>query len=93
MLTCESRSKTHPDVICTELPDGEAVLLHVGTKRYFTLNQTGARIWNLIQQGETLGAIARGLESDYDVSQELARESVLELVGSLYDEQLLVVEP
>ena len=30
--------------------DGGAVLLHMETKRYYSLNETGALIWRLLQQ-------------------------------------------
>ena len=93
MLTPMSKSKCHSDVICTGLPQGEMVLLHLGTKRYFTLNATGAKIWNLLQDGAAVEEIAGHLESTYDVSHELALESVTELVADLQTERLLMIEP
>ena len=46
-----------PQVVCTELRNGEGVLLHLGTQCYFTLNPTGLVVWRLMEQGMKLGAI------------------------------------
>lgn len=35
----------HPAVIATPLKDGETVLLHLDTKRYFSLNALGGLVW------------------------------------------------
>ena len=35
----------HPEVVDTELDKQETVLLHLGTKKYFSLNPTASLIW------------------------------------------------
>ena len=40
--------QTHPAVIATPLRDGETVLLHLDTKRYFSLNATGGLLWRAL---------------------------------------------
>ena len=56
MLTASDKATPDSDVIVTEL-DGEAVLLNLDTKLYFSLNATGVRIWKLLAEGLTLGQI------------------------------------
>ena len=48
-----------PEVLYTKLDDGEAVLLHLGTTTYYTLNQTGARIWKLLGDGHSVQDVHR----------------------------------
>src|SRR5699024_3655181 len=43
-----------PDVVDTELGEGEVALLHLGTRTYFSLNVTGARVWHHLKRGLTL---------------------------------------
>jgi hypothetical protein len=42
----------HPEVVDTELDDGEVVLLHLESKTY-CLNLTGQRIWHRLKKGLT----------------------------------------
>ena len=93
MLTAESKVQTNPAVVDTTLPNSEVVLLHLGTKRYYSLNQTGSLIWQLLGKGLSMGEIGRNLESAFDVTPEEARQSVLELVNELFTEDLAVPAP
>jgi hypothetical protein len=49
-----------PDVI-DEAFDGEAVLVHMGTGCYFSLNAPATAIWALLQDGRSADAIAASL--------------------------------
>lgn len=80
-----------PDVLCTALPNGDSVLLHLGTQTYYSLNETGTQIWQLIGQGLTLEQIWQALEARYEVTEEQARASVMELTNQLATEQLLAL--
>jgi hypothetical protein len=44
MLTSDTPVRPHPSVVFTCLDAAEAALLHLGTKRYYALNETGARV-------------------------------------------------
>jgi hypothetical protein len=78
------------DVVFTAMED-EAVLLHLGTRKYYGLNETGLRIWQMIQVGANLGDIATTLSNEYDVEPAEAREAVVALCGELLDEGLVQV--
>jgi len=90
MLKASDKATPDSDVIVTEL-DGEAVLLNLDTKLYFSLNATGVRIWKLLAEGLTLGDISERLYEEYDVTPEKAQQCVLELVGQLNDEKLVTL--
>ena len=49
-----------PDVI-DEAFDGEAVLVHMGTGCYYSLNAAATAVWALLQDGRSPAAIARSL--------------------------------
>jgi|SoiMethySBSTD1v2_1073268.scaffolds.fasta_scaffold5178543_2 predicted Rdx family selenoprotein len=78
----------HPDVVDTELDGHETVLLHLGTKRYFSLNGTGSVIWQGLKKGMAPDAIARELQRRYDVTPERAVGSVTLLLDALVEQRL-----
>ena len=79
------------EVACAQVDDG-AVILHMGTKRYFSLNETGAEIWRLLEDDVAISDIPQRLHERYDVGLDEARASVAELVATLAAQGLLAVE-
>lgn len=92
MLDLNCRIKPDPEVVMTELEGKEAVLLHLGTKAYYTLNETGLYIWQMLSNDITPGEICKKLPEEFDVSPEKAEESVLKLIGELINEKLVRIE-
>jgi hypothetical protein len=91
MIELNSKLTPHPEVITTELDNKEAVLLHLGTKNYYSLNETGMRIWQLLSEGITLRGIHEKLQQEYDISPEQAEKSILNLTNELVHEKLVTV--
>jgi len=89
MLTLDRHVGIHPEVVSTELGDGETALLHLKTKTYFSLNGTGARIWWGLQRGLSLKEISQLLQSEFVVDSERADRSVVELVDDLLRQQIV----
>jgi hypothetical protein len=79
----------HPSLVFTRLDNSEAVLLHLDTKRYYTLNDTGARIWELLQHGRCAQEIARALQDDYAITDEQVMPVLLAFVDELQQEGLV----
>ena len=79
--------RTHPEVLVTELTDRdglpEAVLLHLGTQKYFSLNDSGLRIWNTLERGQPLSAAVADLTAAFAVSPDQAEASARRLVEEL----------
>ena len=91
MLSSDTKAMPTPDVLFTKLKDGEAVLLHMEAKSYFSLNETGAQIWNLMSDGLSVGEISQTLEAEFDVTLERARQSVDSLVSELVASNLVLI--
>jgi hypothetical protein len=91
MLTLEQRVTPHAAVIDAELQDGEAVLLQLDSKSYYSLNLTGVRIWQAIKAGLPLADVSRRLQAEFEVSETDADTSVLALVNELLNHQLVHV--
>ena len=90
MLAMTNKANPNSNVIVTEL-DGEAVLLHLDTKMYYSLNATGLFIWRLLSPEHTLADISEKLRAAHAISAEKARASVSNLIHSLQSEKLVDV--
>ena len=77
-----------PDVVSRRLGDS-AVLVHLETNRVFELNETGARVWELLREGRTCEQIVERLVAEFDVEPGQASSTLLELLGDLRREGLL----
>ncbi|GEM_PF-1315260 len=78
-----ARPMPQPNVAYTQLPNGEAVLLHMEKRKYYVLNVTAARIWDMLSEGRTADEMAAGLADEFEVDAEHARESVSRLLSEL----------
>lgn len=66
--------RPHPDVIAQRMED-EMVLVHLGTNHIYSLNQTGARAWELLAEGHGPDGIQRTMLDEFDVVEtELSAE-------------------
>ena len=80
-----------PDTACAVVEDG-AVLLHMRTKRYYSLNETGATIWQLLTDEVPVDEIATRLADRYEVERPAADEAVERLLDELVAESLISLE-
>ena len=92
-VTLEDRLQVSSDVIVTELTDSngapEAVLLDIGTQKYFSLNATGIRIWRQIEEHGSLADATADLVQAYGLASDHAAASVIRLAGGLIDAGLV----
>ena len=65
------------------------MLLHIGTKRYFRLNRTGAHIWKALEARTTYNDITQSLVDTFDVQRAEAEDSLRALVAELLDNKLV----
>lgn len=71
--------------VFTALPDGTGVLLSLETLLYFSLNRTGAMVWQDIDRAETseLEHLVLSTCERFDVDQNSAREGIQGFVTQL----------
>jgi hypothetical protein len=71
------------DVVFADLPDG-GVVVHTGTKRYYSLNHTGARIWELLEGSGDPEVAASTIAIEYGISADEASRAVEQLTEGLF---------
>ena len=87
----EKRYRVHPD-LSTRVIDGEAVILQVATTTYYSLNQTGTALWEMLKEGATRDALAEKIVAAYDVDRATAERDVEALLADLVAEKMVVEE-
>jgi hypothetical protein len=77
-----------PDAAYAAVPGG-GVVLHLGVNRYFSLNDTAAMIWSMLEAGSTTDVITGELARRFDIDAASAERAVVELVDRLSQAGLL----
>jgi len=90
-VSAPARYRPHPDLRLTAL-EGEGVVLHLGTRRYFTVSETGLAILEALRTPRSLDEIVATLQERYDVSAEHARTSAQAFLDRCLAAQLITRE-
>jgi hypothetical protein len=80
---------TIPAQVMARQVGDETVILDLGSGTYFGLDPVGARIWQLIGEGKTLGEICDTMLDEYDVTREALERDVVELADKLLEQKLI----
>ena len=82
-MSIEKIWKTNPEVAFREI-EGEILLIHPESNELFVINETGKKIWELLQKGESESAIISQLSEAYYVSEaEIAKDLTIFLEALL----------
>jgi hypothetical protein len=71
------------NVVSTEIDDEESVLLSLETQQYYSLNETGSRIWALLSDGHDTDDIASAVTEEWAITHEEAMEYVRSFLQEL----------
>jgi hypothetical protein len=82
-----------PPHVLFRLLDGESVLLNLESERYFGLDATGTRMWELVTTEPNIAAAFEKLLSEFDVEPEPLQSHLNELLSRLVENGLLQVLP
>ncbi|HXG94413.1 MAG TPA: PqqD family protein [Blastocatellia bacterium] len=90
MMNIEKSSPT----VFTPLEDGTAVLLNLNTLFYYSLNRTGAVLWQQIENGKavTMDNLIRAVCERFDVDEASARRSIGEFLERLQQFKMIRIE-
>jgi hypothetical protein len=69
--------------VASQTLDGEGVLLHLASGTYFTLNETGTFVWDLLARERTPAELLEALVDAFEVDRETARLDLDELLEDL----------
>jgi Coenzyme PQQ synthesis protein D (PqqD) len=80
--------KVNPDVLFQRL-ENDAVLLHMKTDRFYNLNRTGTRFWELLSEGHELAQIQEQMLREFDVEPAALEKEIKDMIASLEKEDLV----
>lgn len=84
---------TVPAHVLIRFLDNESVLLNMETERYFGLDETGTRMWQLVTAAPKIEVAYQQLLDEYDVEAGLLRSNLTELLERLVENGLLEIAP
>ncbi len=90
MATLESKIAVPEAVLFQEL-DGEAILLHQGTGKYYGLDKVGTRMWLALTRHGAIAPALRDLLAEYDVTETQLQHDLLAWVEELAAHGLMEV--
>lgn len=90
-MVLDKRVTVPPGVMFRDL-DGEAVVLEIESGRYFGLNETGTRMWLLLQEHGSVELALHDLLNEYDVTEERLRRELLGFIDILSSQRLLQID-
>lgn len=81
----------HAETVAVEI-DGEVMLMSLQSGRTFGLDKRGTRIWELLEQPQTLAALVDALVKLYDTTPEQCQADVLEFMGRMTANDLAILQ-
>ena len=90
MLTLDTNLKIPEHIMFTTV-DETAVLLNTQTNQYYSLDDVGARFWDLLKDGNTLRETYQTLLTEYEVASATLEQDLLELATHLEENGLVTV--
>ncbi len=88
MIALEVRP-TQADGILAQRNDDSLILLNPENGQYFTLDEVGARVWELCDGSHRVAEVVSTLYAEYDAPLNSIQTDVLELLDELASEQLV----
>lgn len=90
-ITVETRLQRDETIIYAPVKH-EAVMLNIDQGRYHSLNEVGARIWELLESPQTVRQLCHHLCDEFDVEESACHTAVLEFVRALLDRGMVHAE-
>lgn len=84
----ERQYLANPDVVSCELDGGQA-LLNLKTSLYYSLNDTGAVIWQRIATPAGLDAVAEAMMAKFDVDMDRCRADAERMLSAMVEADLV----
>ncbi len=84
--------RPHPRAVLQTMHDGSAVVLHLDTRYYFTLSESGALLWKtLAESAQPVGptVLVAALTAEYEIDEQTARLDVDSWLARMLADELL----
>ena len=86
----DSRFRLNEPQVTAKVMDGEAVIIHLGTGVYYSMEGVGCLVWQGITSGHDTAAIVDGIMDRYGIERGVAEADIGRLLGELVAQDLVV---
>ena len=90
-MTHHTTFKRHPDLLETTL-DNEVVLMSIERGSYFGLENTGKRIWQLLETPQTVAQLLEALENEYEVPHHVIARDVAIFLQKMLENGVVTIQ-
>ena len=89
-MTTDSQYRTNAPTVISEIIDNEVIIINLDSGAYYSLRDTGAAVWQLIQNGATLQQVIEQMCLNWDGAEQDIVDGVNQLLAELLQEKLLL---
>lgn len=82
---------TRNEDLLSGMVDDEAVIMSINSGSYHFINETGRRIWELLEQPKTVAELCDILIEEFDVDLETCQKDVMRYLEALQTRQVILV--
>ena len=83
--------KARPNIVARRV-ENELVLVDLESNRIYSLNSTGARLWELLNEGRSRAQIVDALSEEFDAAEADVAAEVDAVIASLESESLVTAD-
>lgn len=91
LIVSDSVVSKDPSQIISRTVDDEALIIHLSSGSYYSLNAVGTRVWESIDGLRTAGEVAEIIYQEYDSDFATVETEVMSLLADLVQEGLVQV--
>jgi len=92
MMTAQDIYRVNSPRVIFENIDGELILVHMEKGAYYTTDEVGAMLWDLIESKATVGEMRAVLQAEYEAGPEDIEAAVSAFIDRLTGEDLVSLE-
>lgn len=85
----EKRYSINSDRIVWRNIEEEAVILNLDSGYYYSLNELGTKIWQLLIKNKTTAEIISFVYKEYDINKNKIKKDLLKIINELKRENLI----
>lgn len=90
MMQMTDRFKVNEKLVTSKIIDGEAIIINLSSGMYFSLDKTGALVWQLVGGGYSVAEAVDVLSARYSVAADRVREELERLVNDMVKHDLVL---
>jgi hypothetical protein len=90
MLSPDTHLRLNEEEVAAKVIDGEAIMINLSNGVYYSMDEVGGLIWEMIEGRYSLQEMVAEIIARYDVSPRQAQADVERLVGELFEENLVM---